>query len=165
MEFYEAINENHIHRVQEMLKEEKYKSLVNEISPKNIKFRYNARNDRYHTPLTLACCIGNVEMVDLLINNGASLTKTDEDMEWQPIIFAIFHYHYDIVDYLLPLHKKTEGKDDILVVAGGSNPDIFDKVREYYPDLYIKDEQGYTPLDIAMESDTNIMYKHIKKLL
>lgn len=43
------------------------------------------------TPLMIACMLGFVEILDILISSGADLNAQDTKNGWTPLMYAVFH--------------------------------------------------------------------------
>ena len=67
---------------------------VNEPSSNNAKNPYN-------TPLMIASWHGNLDLVTLLIENGACVNQQDRGNGFTALIKAVFNNHADVVKYLL----------------------------------------------------------------
>ena len=85
-----------------------------------------ARIDLYsagknHTPLDLAAREGDLEMVELLVDNGANVNK------YKPLHHASKNGHLEIVTYLVEHGANLNEPDDIVIGVDGANlnePDI-----------------------------------------
>ncbi|CAF1476679.1 unnamed protein product [Adineta steineri] len=147
------------------------------------KANVNHRADySYHdtnwTPLGIACCKGQLEMVKYLIENGADLYNADSN-DSTSLMIACKNAHYDIVQYLLSLensnnqflnatnnegstalHKAACGRTYFLFTAEYSRSlepagyvdrtlDIVKLLLTKYQVKIVKDNDGYTPLTKA----------------
>jgi ankyrin repeat protein len=76
----------------------------------------NKAGDLGYTPLHVACMTGNLEMVKLLVENGANLFAMSEGDS--PFTSARIAGHDQVCDFLGPLMKQSQSQDqDIWVRA------------------------------------------------
>ena len=76
---------------------------------------YNLNKDLLATPLIDAAYLNNVEIVKILIDNGADLNKGDSDMN--PLLYAVDGANYEIVELLI-----NAGADVSMNTRDGDSP-------------------------------------------
>ncbi|KPK63612.1 hypothetical protein AMJ83_06195 [candidate division WOR_3 bacterium SM23_42] len=138
-EIHDAVNDNDIKRVKELLKE----------NPSSL----NAQDDQWMTPLNIAVFNGNTEIVNELLERGADLSIGDIDGS-QPIHCAAINGSIEIVQLLRKKGASINDKDD-----NGATPLSFatarrrlDMVRyllENDADVNSRNAVGMTPLFLA----------------
>ncbi len=128
------------------------------------------------TPLHLAAAYGYSDIVQILLNNGADVTKADGTFGWYPFIYADRSYHIDTVisilkakdangrykfqDYIehLPIHEEIVsllnghygGKQTLLLIAAKDGYVKFTKfLVEQRADVNAKAGNLFTPLIYA----------------
>lgn len=67
--------------------------------------RVDERNDRGQTPLAGVCFKGNLEIVKLLVENGADI-DANNGMGLTPYSFAVMFNRGEIAEYLLTKSRK-----------------------------------------------------------
>lgn len=73
---------------------------VDEPSSDNVKNPYN-------TPLMIAAWQGSLDLVKLLVENGACINQQDKGNGFTALIKAVYKCHPDVVRYLLDCHADT----------------------------------------------------------
>lgn len=63
--------------------------------------------DNGDSALKIACANGHLEVVKLLVNNGAQIEKDD----FTPLMIASAYKHYEVVKYLLDKGAKVNTQD------------------------------------------------------
>lgn len=94
------------------------------------------QNDKI-TPLMLAAINGDLEIFNVLLENGADIYKKSLK-NWTTLHFAINHQHSEIVKILLESDAKTKT--------------IFKSLQTSYVNTLT--HEGYSPLDLAKNNDT-----------
>ena len=79
----------------------------------------NITDDYGNTPLHVACCSGQYELVKLLLENNVDVNATSDD-GWTPLHEAVYIESTEIVDLLLQNAKKFELKTTIEDVNGNT---------------------------------------------
>lgn len=59
------------------------------------------------SPIYVACCEGNLDMVRCLHENGADFDKCNAILQWSPFMAACYHGHLDVVRFLHALNIST----------------------------------------------------------
>ncbi len=72
----------------------------------------NQKNIGGATPLLLACREGNLEIVKILIDNGANINATDNE-GWTPLMRAALAGKKDIIDLLITKNAQAAGVNSI----------------------------------------------------
>ena len=112
------------------------------------------------TPLALAMAIDNIEIIELLLANGADVNaKMEGDVT--PLILSIFKKDKRIVELLLAngadVNAKMEGGITLLHVAYlEGNKEIIKLLIANGADVNAKDENGLTPSQANMDIPTPI---------
>ncbi|KAF3208564.1 hypothetical protein TWF191_000628 [Orbilia oligospora] len=136
------------------------KEIMEKLVKKN---NLNIQDGEGRTPLSYAAETENMEMVRLLLENGAQINMEDNARR-RPLSEAIEKRNTTIVQYLLswgadleyvyyytPLSKAIEGGDDAVVellLANGARPDA-------------EDRRGWKPLSQAIEVGNAATVKHL----
>ncbi|UCE20783.1 MAG: ankyrin repeat domain-containing protein [Candidatus Aminicenantes bacterium] len=95
-----------------------------------------------YTPLHDAAYWGKKNMVQLLVAHGADVFVIDQQGK-APLDLAVEKGHKEIIPLLKPLHRAVESED--------SNQ-VNDIVRKFPKSLNIKDERGWYPLHLAVQT-------------
>ncbi|KAF5565383.1 het-6-heterokaryon incompatibility [Fusarium napiforme] len=104
------------------------------------------------TPLTAACRMGYLEIVNLLLENGADANIADDD-GWTPLHWAISGYQERIIERLLQVDglninaiEKKENRTPLNLAAKKGCANAVSQLLKKWPDLYIQDSLNWTPL-------------------
>ncbi len=101
------------------------KTLIRCAKEKSINLNINPKSYTINdTPLQLACKQGSIEIVEILINNGASIVKNDRFGRC-PLLISVIENNSDVVKLLI----KTAAEKDIDLGVNTrffDTPDIFD---------------------------------------
>ena len=121
----------------------------------------NARWSNGVTPLWMASYEGHMQIVELLLDHGATIDSSAGILE-----IAAFHGHGDIVETLLAGGGDVNEKNDYGLTplhgaASSGHKDIVEILLHSGADINIKDNDGYTPLRAAAKEG----YVDIIKLL
>ena len=129
----------------------------------------NAVTKRGTPVLDAACSTGaNLELVRLLVNNGANINVSDEHRR-TPLHWAAYHGFADVVVLLLGRGANAEARDDVgrrplhLAAAAGSD-DAVRLLLEHGVDPNPRDETGKTPLDLARDGHHGRWEDVVKRL-
>ena len=116
----------------------------------------NVPHWHHGTPLTVACNLGKLDDLKLLLENGANL-DVDDMVGRNPICIAIIKLEWDIFHHLLklggdPLHPDKRGCGGLQYAArvGGNN--VLKQILERGPDVNRVDSNGWSPLHWAAAS-------------
>jgi ankyrin repeat protein len=117
------LNEN-VEKLEEILLNEKFINL-------------NYIDNEGQTPLHRSCKIGNLNIVKILINNGASLNLTNR-YGWYPIHIASYFGYIKVVMYLIEQQKSTNESTTIedCRLGGGSVSSTPDSTPPSSPQSY-----------------------------
>ncbi len=116
--------------------------------------------DNKFTALMLACCIGNTEIVSLLIANGAAIDLGDRG-EWTPLMFASYRNHTQVAAVLINnkanLDVANEGGYTALMIAcQEGNLEMLNLLADEEAQLDLRNKQLRTALMLA------VRYGHAK---
>jgi outer membrane protein assembly factor BamB len=119
----------------------------------------NAKNKYGATALLFASDKGNVEMLNLLLQNGAEVNVKDSFYGGTPLTFAAFNGHVDAVKLLL--QKGANNPEDVLGVAVDSkNLEMLNVVLE---NAKLKPEQLNEALQASTETKDEKIIEALKK--
>ncbi|XP_076081216.1 uncharacterized protein LOC143052139 [Mytilus galloprovincialis] len=144
------------------------------------EFRINSVNKQYVTPLFIASQRGHVEIVKLLLQNGADVNKCKKNGA-SPLFVACHEGHLEIVKLLhkskadvnLCKHQKLLGEADqigleikgcispLFIACKIGNSKIVQFLLDHDADTEISTEIGKTPLFIALQNS----HEEIARLL
>lgn len=141
----QAIQESNIVQVKEKLEE---------FFP---NFFFEAAN---YTPLGLACAIGDMEIIELLLNARASIDFQLMDESNQPsnltaLTIAALHGHLDVCKLLLERGANTNPQNPhkmspLHAAAQKGNPEIVKLLIQHGAELNVYDSSGHAPLHDAI---------------
>jgi len=107
------------------------------------------------TPLFLAAQEGYTELVDLLLDAGASIDLPDED-GISPLYIACYQGHLDVVASLLraganPNKLGLDGTSPVFIAAQEGYADIVEILAMHSADVNLLDQDGTAPLLMAAQ--------------
>jgi glycerophosphodiester phosphodiesterase len=115
-----------------------------------------ARSLHHPSSVALACKLGNLELLKLLINKGASVDLSDEDGE-TPLLFAIRSHFLDGVNVLIQqghvdinLAEKINGWTPLMIAAIEGFKDIVEALLEAKANKDIVDHNGWSASEHAV---------------
>jgi ankyrin repeat protein len=118
----------------------------------------NVENDASETPLYMASYLGHLDIVELLIENGARINHKDTRGGWTALTLASSQGHNHIVEYLIiegaNLNEQNNAGDTALIVACASNDGnnylyIIGLLLDEGVDISIKDNEGHDAMYYA----------------
>jgi uncharacterized protein len=125
---------------------------------------------RYRSPLVMACQIGDLDAVKILLRGGAKIDLSDTverfRFTWDEsaLTKAIQTNHIGIVQYLLSqgaqvnLRGPLLGETPVFVALRERNEDILNLLLQAHADLNVRNNNGYTPLMLAaMNNDLDMV--------
>ena len=147
----------------------------------------NYQNIDGHTDLMRATCEKSIDLVQLLLMYGADPNFRQNNSRNTALVMACQKNHTEIAELLLEGAKNKKGADPnircgrdrtaLIVATLRSNQEAVEILLKYGADINIKDDQGYTALDEAIdrhrddgvlhllyEKQTEMQNKKIKKL-
>lgn len=93
----------------------------------------NTKNNLGHTPLFLACNVGYLDTVKLLVDNGADINALTEELE-TPLMHSAGKGNYPVVEYLIKNGARLNEQDKdghtaliIACISGRKSPN-----KDYY---------------------------------
>lgn len=116
------------------------------------------------TPLMNAVYNGNTNIINMLLENGADINYTTDEMT--PLIYAAYKGNTNIINTLLENgvdinYTNYYGMTALMYAASYNQFEAVKILLENNADTSITDEDGYTALDLAKSED----YKDIVELL
>lgn len=115
-----------------------------------------ARSLHHPSSVALACKLGNLELLKLLISKGASVDLSDEDGE-TPLLFAIRSNFLEGVNVLiqqghvdLNLAEKVNGWTPLMIAAMNGFKEIVETLLEVKANKDIVDHNGWTASEHAV---------------
>ncbi|CAL8113048.1 unnamed protein product [Orchesella dallaii] len=123
----------------------------------------NGENDDGDTPLHLACQYGHVDIVGLLIDEGASLVQLNKQNE-PAILKAANNNQVEVLQHILsledsvfsPMDKITAIKEALVSGCAFDYFDVVDLCAEYVEDFNFHDTKtGETPISMASKKGHN----------
>jgi ankyrin repeat protein len=105
------------------------------------------------TPLYHACCWRQTKMVELLLDQGASVNLVSRDGQ-TPLIAAVIEEEIDLVKLLLSKGARCNVKDSLgrtalFYACEGDDSEIFKVLLEHGAEVNVVDKQGLAPLASA----------------
>ena len=111
----------------------------------------NKANETGRTPLTYAAESGNLEVVKILLRNGANPNFKQEHFGWSPLETAIYHKNDAIVDAMISASNTAAAGGSLLMAAGENNGNAIKKLLEKGVDINSKGKGGMTALMVAID--------------
>ena len=118
----------------------------------------NIENDASETPLYMASYLGHLDIVELLVENGARIDHKDTRGGWTALSLAAVRGHHHIVEYLIiegaKLNERNNAGDTALILACASNDSnnylyIIGLLLDEGVDISIKDNEGHDAMYYA----------------
>ncbi len=107
------------------------------------------------TVLYIACSKGNLEIVQLLLENGADINR-QEVSSITPFVSACFYGHAHVVQYLIDYDKSVLSPEygysfgnALMAACDGANLETVKILLGYNFDINLINNYGYTPLSLA----------------
>ncbi|WP_264376372.1 ankyrin repeat domain-containing protein [Wolbachia endosymbiont (group B) of Idaea aversata] len=123
-----------------------------------------------NTLLYSAAEIGDLNLVKLLLDNGANIEAKNGEYQATPLHGAVENYRIDVVKLLLNrgANVNAEDKDNWTPLHYGADtnsPDIVKVLVDAHANLGAKGNYGKTPLDIAKDKGHNNIVECLEKKL
>ena len=143
----DAIMENNIAAVKELM----------EANPGIVNIENNARE----TPLYMASYLGHLNIVELLVENGAHINHKDTRGGWTALTLASAKGHNHVAEYLIiqgaNLNEKTLGGNTALILACGNNNSnnylkIIGLLLNEDVDISLEDNKGHNAMYYAQQN-------------
>jgi ankyrin repeat protein len=122
----------------------------------------NVTNSSGETPLFFACFTGYLDVVKLLVENGATINVKNNDEE-TPLIYAVKKGDYSIVNYLVSKEASLDDKDKngntalmLACIIGRKAPNREDYIKcasiliDNGANVNVQNEDGNTALSYAI---------------
>ncbi|RYP68260.1 hypothetical protein DL771_006762 [Monosporascus sp. 5C6A] len=118
--------------------------------------KYDAKSTEGRMALGTSCERGNVEVVKLLLENGADLTITKKD-GWTPLHAASVNGHVEVVKLLLEkgadvTTADNNGNTPLLAASATGRVEVVKLLLENGADATIASNNGWTPLNSASDN-------------
>lgn len=129
----------------------------------------NCMNEDGEFPLKTACWLGNREIVELLIENGADVNLADESEFDTSLMMASRHGHAEIVRLLLKNAVDVNAQDDydntsLTRAAEWGHLEVVRLLLENGANSSLRDEFDKTPLELAKENGHFEVAELIRKI-
>ena len=118
----------------------------------------NIQNSKGETPLSIASKLGNLAIVNLLLENGAKINIKDSEYGETPLHKAVWNGNVEIVGKLLAngangnIKDNQEGWTPLHVAVYTNNLKVIKKLLKYRAGIDVKDDEDEsTPLHLAFE--------------
>ncbi|WP_425384297.1 ankyrin repeat domain-containing protein [Wolbachia endosymbiont (group B) of Eupithecia inturbata] len=123
-----------------------------------------------NTLLYSAAEIGDLNLVKLLLDNGANIEAKNGEYQATPLHGAVENYRIDVVKLLLNrgANVNAEDKDNWTPLHYGADtnsPDIVKVLVDAHANLGAKGNYGKTPLDIAKDKGHNKIVEYLEEKL
>ncbi|MFP3030404.1 MAG: ankyrin repeat domain-containing protein, partial [Wolbachia sp.] len=123
-----------------------------------------------NTLLYSAAEIGDLNLVKLLLDNGANIEAKNGEYQATPLHGAVENYRIDVVKLLLNrgANVNAEDKDNWTPLHYGADTNSLDIVKvlvDAHANLGAKGNYGKTPLDIAKDKGHNNIVEYLEKKL
>ncbi|UXX40675.1 ankyrin repeat domain-containing protein [Wolbachia endosymbiont of Oryzaephilus surinamensis] len=123
-----------------------------------------------NTLLYSAAEIGDLNLVKLLLDNGANIEAKNGEYQATPLHGAVENYRIDVVKLLLNrgANVNAEDKDNWTPLHYGADTNSSDIVKvlvDAHANLGAKGNYGKTPLDIAKDKGHNNIVEYLEKKL
>ncbi|MEI0747941.1 ankyrin repeat domain-containing protein [Brachyspira pulli] len=118
------------------------------------------------TPLMNAVYNGNTNIINMLLENGADINYTTDEMT--PLIYAAYKGNTNIINTLLENgvdinYTNYYGMTALMYAASYNQFEAVKILLENNADTSITDENGYTALDLIKSKDNNDIVKLLEK--
>lgn len=113
--------------------------------------KVNKADESGRTPLTYAAESGNLEVVKILLRNGANPNYKQKHFGWSPLDTAIHHKNDAIVDVMIAASNTSAAGGSLLMAAGENNGNAIKKLLEKGVDINSKGEGGMTALMVTID--------------
>ena len=125
----------------------------------------NLKNYKY---LSIASIIGNIKIIELLLNNGADIEETFDNEGYFPLTLAALYGHYDAVKLLLDngadIQRRLSNGQTVLHIASlYGYYDIVELFIDQKLSVDIKDKQNHSSLWYAKKYQNKRIVSFLKK--
>ncbi len=123
-----------------------------------------------NTPLYSAAEIGDLNLVKLLLDNGANIEAKNGEYQATPLHGAVENYRLDVVKLLLNCGANVNAEDKgnwtpLHYAADTNSLDIVKVLVDAHANLGAKGNYGKIPLDIAKDKRHNNIVKYLEEKL
>jgi len=138
---------------------DKVKEILSKKNKLGAKFNPNYVLD-HTTPLCLAARLNNIKIVEELYSSNADVNKLGGGIS--PLCHAVRNDNLEMVNFLLKKNANINQADrsgltPLMIAITNRYDDIFERLIEWKPDLYKKNKDGKTALQLARK-EFNIRY-------
>ncbi len=140
---------------------------IEELIAKHPGFALDTPDNTGKTLLHVACIRGDLQLVNYLLEKGASYLQTD-DQGWSALHLAIASNNKELINFIHPLVKKHKIKlsgISHVVAEYGSYETLKLFKKQVISDLTIIDQNGNTPLLLAINKNRHKMVRRILNML
>jgi ankyrin repeat protein len=117
----------------------------------------NATLSEGWTPLTLAASLGNLEVVEVMVDAGADLEQARRvgiERQWTPLGWAARRGHRDVVEWLLERGARVDAlnsrhQSPLMAAALGGHHDVMALLVEAGADESARDAAGRTARELV----------------